>query len=77
MYIVLLILLYGPILITGETSPEEMKEEKFYPLSPKVFCSFLPDEFIECQDPVDHRGNKTARDELGKKNKIIIFEELK
>lgn len=64
MYVVLLILLYGPISITGEN--EEAKEEKYYPLGPKVFCSFLPDEFIECQDPVDHKGNKTARDELGK-----------
>lgn len=26
---------------------------------------FRPDEFIECEDPVDHVGNATASQELG------------
>lgn len=65
MYAVLLILVYGPISTIGETHEEVKPEETYYPLGPKVFCSFLPDDFIECQDPVDHKGNKTARDELG------------
>ncbi|XP_078284934.1 TM2 domain-containing protein 2 [Rhinoraja longicauda] len=30
------------------------------PRSPLVLCSFLPDEFIECDDPVDLLGNTTA-----------------
>lgn len=35
------------------------------PLSPKVLCSFVPMEFLECKEPIDHKGNKTARDEMG------------
>lgn len=26
---------------------------------------FRSKEFIECEDPVDHKGNKTAKDETG------------
>lgn len=26
---------------------------------------YRPDEFIECEDPVDHVGNATASQELG------------
>lgn len=35
------------------------------PFSPLVPCAFLPREFIECNPPVDHKGNQTARDTLG------------
>jgi len=35
------------------------------PHSPVILCSYLPDEFIECDDPVDHVGNATASQELG------------
>ncbi|XP_043940269.1 TM2 domain-containing protein 2 [Protopterus annectens] len=35
------------------------------PLSPLILCSFLPEEFIECDEPVDHAGNATAQAELG------------
>ncbi|XP_049488400.1 TM2 domain-containing protein 2 isoform X2 [Panthera uncia] len=35
------------------------------PQSPVILCSYLPDEFIECDDPVDHVGNATASQELG------------
>ncbi|KAK7086880.1 TM2 domain-containing protein 2 [Halocaridina rubra] len=35
------------------------------PHSAKVNCSFLPLEFIECDRPVDHHGNQSARDEEG------------
>lgn len=24
-----------------------------------------PKEFIECDDPIDHKGNKTAKEEMG------------
>lgn len=41
------------------------KGDEYNPLSPKVLCSFVPMEFLECQEPVDHKGNKTARDQLG------------
>lgn len=39
--------------------------QEYNPLGPLVKCSFLPPEFLDCSDPVDHKGNKTARDELG------------
>lgn len=35
------------------------------PSSPLILCNFLPEEFIECDDPVDHAGNATAQAELG------------
>ena len=35
------------------------------PFSPLVPCAFLPREFIECNPPVDHKGNQTAKDTLG------------
>lgn len=37
----------------------------YNPLGPLVKCTFLPSQFLECQDPVDHKGNRTARDEIG------------
>lgn len=39
--------------------------EKFNPLGPLVKCSYLPWEFIDCDEPIDHKGNKTAMEELG------------
>lgn len=39
--------------------------QEYNPLGPLVKCSFLPLEFLDCADPIDHKGNKTARDELG------------
>lgn len=35
------------------------------PLAPLVLCTYLPEEFIECDDLVDHVGNITAQRELG------------
>ncbi|XP_017116140.1 TM2 domain-containing protein CG11103 [Drosophila elegans] len=35
----------------------------FYPLGPNVMCSFLPRDFLDCKDPVDHRENATAQRE--------------
>ncbi|XP_020786690.1 TM2 domain-containing protein 2 [Boleophthalmus pectinirostris] len=40
-------------------------EYEYKPPSPVVLCSYLPEEFIFCQDPVDHAGNYTALEELG------------
>ncbi|CAH2275188.1 TM2 domain-containing 2 [Pelobates cultripes] len=34
------------------------------PRGPLVLCKFLPEEFIECDDPVDHSGNLTAKQDL-------------
>lgn len=36
----------------------------YNPLGPLVYCSFLPDEFMSCQPPIDHKGNQTAKDEM-------------
>ncbi|XP_053944893.1 TM2 domain-containing protein 2 isoform X1 [Cuculus canorus] len=35
------------------------------PRAPLVLCTHLPEEFVECEDPVDHGGNATAQQELG------------
>ncbi|XP_078421749.1 TM2 domain-containing protein 2 [Cetorhinus maximus] len=47
----------------------ELEETKLLehrdPLSPLVLCSFLPDEFVQCDDPVDLFGNDTAYQEQG------------
>lgn len=37
---------------------------EYKPPSPVVLCSYLPEEFIYCQDPVDHAGNYTAYQEM-------------
>ncbi|NXY82649.1 TM2D2 protein, partial [Alcedo cyanopectus] len=35
------------------------------PRGPLVLCTYLPEEFVECEEPVDHGGNATAQQELG------------
>ncbi|XP_019867797.1 TM2 domain-containing protein CG11103 [Aethina tumida] len=42
----------------------ENKSQPFNPFSPLVKCEYLSWEFIECDPLEDHKGNKTARDEL-------------
>ncbi|KAF6085034.1 TM2 domain containing 2 [Phyllostomus discolor] len=52
----------------GATNPEFVGASSWEygdPNSPVILCSYLPDEFIECEDPVDHVGNATASQELG------------
>uniref|UniRef100_UPI0037E84CD8 TM2 domain-containing protein 2 n=1 Tax=Semicossyphus pulcher TaxID=241346 RepID=UPI0037E84CD8 len=38
---------------------------EYRPPSPVVLCNYLPEEFIYCQDPVDHAGNNSAYLEMG------------
>lgn len=38
---------------------------EYNPRGPLVKCTFLPAAFLDCNEPIDHRGNRTARDELG------------
>ncbi|KOC59469.1 TM2 domain-containing protein [Habropoda laboriosa] len=38
-------------------------QQEYRPEGPLVLCKFLPKEFIECEEPIDHKGNKTAKDE--------------
>ncbi|XP_076629964.1 TM2 domain-containing protein 2 amaretto [Colletes latitarsis] len=40
-------------------------QQEYRPEGPLVLCKFLPKEFIECLEPFDHKGNKTAKDETG------------
>lgn len=51
----------GTVLAKSE-SIETNNENDFNPLGPLVKCSYLSWEFIECREPIDHKGNKTARD---------------
>lgn len=44
---------------------DNVDDSEYDPKGPLVMCSFLPLEFLECEAPVDHKGNKTARDEAG------------
>lgn len=48
---------------TENTTQAEIYE--YRPPSPVVLCRYLPEEFIYCQDPVDHAGNYTALQDLG------------
>ncbi|XP_014254973.1 TM2 domain-containing protein CG11103 [Cimex lectularius] len=40
-------------------------DAKYHPHAPLVKCSFLPLDFLDCDEPVDHKGNKTAKEEAG------------
>ncbi|XP_002740579.1 TM2 domain-containing protein 2-like [Saccoglossus kowalevskii] len=39
--------------------------DSYDPYSPLIRCDYLSPEYIECEDPVDHNGNATAKEELG------------
>ncbi|XP_048338926.1 TM2 domain-containing protein 2 [Sphaerodactylus townsendi] len=51
--------------IAAIISPASKALDYLGPYAPLVLCDHLPEEFIECEDPVDHSGNTSARDELG------------
>lgn len=55
----LIMILFLPLFVC------EINTTAFDPFGPLVKCSFLPDQFIQCQEPVDHKGNVTSKDELG------------
>ncbi|XP_023029549.2 TM2 domain-containing protein 2 amaretto [Leptinotarsa decemlineata] len=63
-YLSLLKILLINIVNSESILQAQENQDPFDPLGPLVKCDFLPIEFIECQEPVDHKGNKTARDEL-------------
>ncbi|NWR12498.1 TM2D2 protein, partial [Paradoxornis webbianus] len=67
-----LLLLHGRGLPGNDTEPRELPPgppaaSGAYsdPRAPLVLCTYLPDEFVECEEPVDHGGNATAQQELG------------
>uniref|UniRef100_A0A8C7X512 TM2 domain-containing protein 2 n=1 Tax=Oryzias sinensis TaxID=183150 RepID=A0A8C7X512_9TELE len=47
---------------TDSANSTELYE--YRPPSPVVLCQYLPEEFIYCQDPVDHAGNYSAFQEM-------------
>lgn len=52
-------------LLVHASEDKRANDSKYVPGGPRVQCSFLPLEFLDCEEPFDHRGNKTARDEAG------------
>lgn len=50
---------------TVSLSNKTTTNDIYRPQGPLVMCNFLPNEFIECQEPVDHKGNATAKEALG------------
>ncbi|XP_014746362.1 PREDICTED: TM2 domain-containing protein 2 [Sturnus vulgaris] len=67
-----LLLLHGRGLPANDTEPRELPPGPpaaawaySDPRAPLVLCTYLPDEFVECEEPVDHGGNATAQQELG------------
>ncbi len=50
---------------SAQVSKDRSEPTTYNPQSPLVKCSFLPIDFLDCKDPIDHKGNKTARDEVG------------
>ncbi|XP_050296609.1 TM2 domain-containing protein CG11103 [Anthonomus grandis grandis] len=53
------------ILLTIVKCESKNTTQKFDPLGPLVRCSYLPWEFIDCDELIDHKGNETAFKELG------------
>lgn len=45
------------------SSHDNVESMEYIPNGPLVMCSFLPMDFLDCEPPVDHKGNKTAKDE--------------
>ncbi|XP_053574056.1 TM2 domain-containing protein 2 isoform X2 [Bombina bombina] len=66
-----LLLTFSLISSQNNTDPRPFSEtnnistEPRDPRGPLVLCTFIPEEFIECDDPVDHVGNGTAQQDLG------------
>ncbi|XP_076023558.1 TM2 domain-containing protein 2 [Genypterus blacodes] len=57
-----------PDVVKYEVPVESVNDTETYeykPPSPVVLCSYLPEEFIFCQEPVDHAGNHSAFAEMG------------
>ncbi|XP_057333022.1 TM2 domain-containing protein CG11103 [Microplitis mediator] len=50
---------------TVKATNKSYDQLEYYPKGPLVKCHFLPIEFIECEEPFDHKGNKTAKIEAG------------
>ncbi|XP_059477286.1 TM2 domain-containing protein CG11103 [Neocloeon triangulifer] len=63
--LILSLLLFALAKLSAAEEDSAGEQGKFEPWSPLVNCSFLPREFIECDEPVDHKFNKSAKQKLG------------
>lgn len=50
---------------SAQVSKDRSDTATYNPQGPLVKCSYLPIDFLECKEPIDHKQNKTARDEVG------------
>ncbi|XP_014479291.1 PREDICTED: TM2 domain-containing protein CG11103 [Dinoponera quadriceps] len=55
----------GECLMLASANKSVDQQLEYRPEGPLVMCKFLPIEFIECEEPIDHKGNKTAKEEIG------------
>lgn len=53
------------VILPSSTTEIDYSKEQYRPLSPLVKCSFLPLEFLECDEPIDHKGNSSAKEATG------------
>ncbi len=49
----------------SSSTSEQCVDPSDDPTNPLLPCAFLPKEFIECDEPVDHKGNVTSYETLG------------
>ncbi|KAG8233393.1 hypothetical protein J437_LFUL013173 [Ladona fulva] len=66
-FLCLFVLFYFfPFVAIGESNKTQADDSQAYlPHGPLVQCSFLPLEFLDCDEPIDHKGNKTAKEDSG------------
>ncbi|KOB65259.1 hypothetical protein OBRU01_23000 [Operophtera brumata] len=57
--------LFLTILPTTSSESDPFSKEPYRPLGPLVTCSFLPLEFLDCDEPIDHKGNSSAKQAIG------------
>lgn len=61
----LLLLVIFQLTVNHATLLADTPQSEYVPSGPLVKCNFLPMQFIQCDLPVDHKGNKTAKEEAG------------
>lgn len=59
----LIVLIFVKCVISANYQPKDANQRitQNNPLSPYVKCSYLPIDFLDCEEIVDHKGNKTAK----------------
>ncbi|XP_015184159.1 PREDICTED: TM2 domain-containing protein CG11103 [Polistes dominula] len=64
-FLILIGFCWNLIELVVSTNDSMVPEMEYKPLGPLVKCKFLPIEFLECEQPTDLKGNKTAKEESG------------